>query len=98
MKECDSLTARLNAYETIVAQLSSQGMTIEEELCALVLLSGLPPSWETFVTTIYNASSTAMTYASMTGSIRLVYDQIILHLLLPITEVRAIKLPETHFR
>ena len=34
---------------------------IEEELRALILFSSLPPSWETFVKTIFNASSTAMT-------------------------------------
>ena len=44
MKECDSITANLCAYETIIAQLSSQGMMIEEELRALVRLSNLPPS------------------------------------------------------
>ena len=52
MKESDSVTAHLSAYETIIAQLSSQGMTIKEELCALMLMSSLPPSCETFVTTI----------------------------------------------
>jgi Trp operon repressor len=69
MKESDSIMAHLYAYETIIAQLSSQGMTIEEELRALILLSNLPPSRETFVTTICNATSTAMTYASATGAI-----------------------------
>ena len=44
MKESDSVTAHLCAYETIIAHLSSQGMTIEEELRALILLSSLPPS------------------------------------------------------
>ena len=44
-------------------------MTIEQELRALILLSSLPPSWETFVTTISNATSTAMPYASATGAI-----------------------------
>ena len=69
MKESDFVTAQLSAYETIIVQLSSQGMTIEEELRALILLSSLPPSWETFVTMIYNASSTTMTYAFATRAI-----------------------------
>ena len=69
MKESDSVTAHLSAYETIVAQLSSQGMTIEEELRALILLSSQIPSWATFITTICNASSMAITYVSATGAI-----------------------------
>ena len=69
MKESDSVKAHVCAYETIIAQLSSQGMTIEEGLRALVLLSCLPPSWETFVMTICNASSMEITYASATGFI-----------------------------
>ena len=66
-KESDSIRAHLIAYPH--SQLPSQGMTIEDELRALIFLSSLPPSWETFVTTICNASTTAMTYASATGSI-----------------------------
>ena len=44
-------------------------MTIEEELRALILLSSMSSSWETFVTTICKASSMAITYASATGAI-----------------------------
>ena len=42
MKESDSVTTHLSAYETLIAQLSSQGMTIQEELRALTLLSQSP--------------------------------------------------------
>ena len=66
-EESNFVKAHLRAYETIITQPSSQGMTIEE-LRALILLNILPPSWETFVTTICNASM-AMTYTSATGSI-----------------------------
>ena len=44
MKESDSIMAHLSAYESLIPQLSSQGMTIKEELRALILLSSLPPS------------------------------------------------------
>ena len=37
MKESDLVTAHLSAYESLIAQLSSQGMTIDEELRALIL-------------------------------------------------------------
>jgi hypothetical protein len=49
MKESDSITAHLNDYEGIISQLSAQGMMIDDELKALLLMSTLPPSWETFV-------------------------------------------------
>jgi hypothetical protein len=52
MKESDSMTAHLNDYEGIISQLLAQGMTIDDELKALLLMSSLPPSWETFVTTL----------------------------------------------
>jgi hypothetical protein len=55
MKESDSITAHLNDYEGIISQLSAQGMTIDDELKALLLMSTVPPSWETFVTTVCNA-------------------------------------------
>jgi hypothetical protein len=57
IKESDSITAHLNDYEGIISQLSAQGMTIDDELKALLLMSSLPPSWETFVTTVCNASA-----------------------------------------
>jgi hypothetical protein len=44
-------------------------MTIDDELKALLLMSSLPPSWETFVTTVCNASATAVKYSETTSSI-----------------------------
>jgi hypothetical protein len=69
MKESDSITAHLIDYEGIISQLSAQGMTIDDELKALLLMSSLPPSWETFVTTVCNASATAVKYSETTSSI-----------------------------
>ena len=69
MKESDSVTTRLSANESLIAPLSSQGMTIEEELRALILMISLPPTWETFVITICNTFTTTMTYASTTEDI-----------------------------
>jgi hypothetical protein len=63
MKESKSIMAHLNEYEGIISQLSAQGMTIDDELKALLLMSTFPPSWETFVTTICNASSAAVKYS-----------------------------------
>jgi hypothetical protein len=69
MKESDSITAHLNDYEGIISQLSAQGMTIDDELKALLLMSSLPPSRETFVTTACNASATTVKYFETTSSI-----------------------------
>jgi hypothetical protein len=69
IKESDSITAHLNDYEGIISQLSAQGMTIDDELKALLLMSSLPPSWETFVTTVCNASATVVKYFETTSSI-----------------------------
>jgi hypothetical protein len=69
MKESDSITAHLNDYEGIISQMSAQGMTIDDELKALLLMSSLASSWETFVTTVYNASATAVKYSETTSSI-----------------------------
>jgi hypothetical protein len=69
MKESDSIMARLNEYEGIISQLSTQGMTIDDELKALLLMSTLPASWETFVTTVCNASTAAVKYSETTSSI-----------------------------
>jgi hypothetical protein len=59
----------LSDYEGIISQLSAQGMTIDNELKALLLMSTLPPSWETFVTTVRNASAVAVKYSKTTSSI-----------------------------
>jgi hypothetical protein len=69
MKESDSITANLNDNEATISQLSAQGMTIDDELKALLLMSSLPPSWETFVTTVCNASATAVKYSETMSSI-----------------------------
>jgi hypothetical protein len=66
MKEFDLITAHENEY---ISQLLAQGMTINDELKALLLMSSLPPSWETLVMTICNASTMAMKHSEMTSSI-----------------------------
>jgi hypothetical protein len=40
IKEFDSITAHLNDYEGVISELSAQGMTIDDELKALLLMSG----------------------------------------------------------
>jgi hypothetical protein len=69
MKESNLIIAHLNDHEGITSQLSAQGMTINDELKALFLMSSLPPSWETFVMTVCNASTTVVKYFETTSSI-----------------------------
>ena len=59
----------MNTYESTISTLFFEGISINEELHALILMINLPPSWETFVTTVYNTSSINITYTSVMGSI-----------------------------
>ena len=52
MKEFDSVQTHLNKYESLSSQISAQGKTIKDELRAMLLMSSLPSSWETFFTTV----------------------------------------------
>ena len=69
MKESDSVQTHLNEYESLSSQISAQGTTIEDEPRAMLLMSSLPSSWETFVTTVCNASTTAVKYSEVTSAI-----------------------------
>ena len=69
MKDSDSVQAHLKEYESLSSQISSQGTTIENELRAMILMSSLPSSWETFATTVCNASTTAIKYSEVTSAI-----------------------------
>ena len=44
-------------------------MTIEDELKEMLVMSSLPPSWETFVTTMCSASTIAMKYTEVNNAI-----------------------------
>ena len=63
MKEFDSVQTHLNQYESLSSQ-----TTIEDELRAMFLMSSLPSSWEIFVTTMCNASITAVKYSDVASS------------------------------
>ena len=69
MKGSDSVQAHLNEYESLSSQISSQGTEIEDELRAMLLMSSLPSSWETFVTTVCNASTTVVKYSGVSSAI-----------------------------
>ena len=69
MKEFNSVHAHINEYGSPKSQISTQGMMIEDELKSMLLMSSLPPSWETFVTTVCNVLSIVVKYSEATSSI-----------------------------
>ena len=69
MEESDSVQVHLNEYKSLSSQISAQGTTIKDKLKAMLLMSRLPPSWETFVTTMCNASTAAVKYSEVTSAI-----------------------------
>ena len=68
MKGSDSVQAHIHEYKSLNSQISAQGTTIEDELKAMLLMSSLPPSWETFFTTVCNVSTAAMKYSEVTSN------------------------------
>lgn len=55
-KEGGPIADHLNEYQSVVNQLATMKMVIEDELQALLLLSSLPDSWETLVVTVSNSA------------------------------------------
>ena len=52
MSEGGSLAGHINEFNMITSQLSSVGINFKDEIKALVLMSSLPESWDTFVAAI----------------------------------------------
>lgn len=55
-KESGTIGGHLNEMQSIVNQLASMEMVLDDELQALLLLSSLPESWETLVVSLSNSS------------------------------------------
>ena len=54
MKDGVSVRKHMNEFNSIVAQLKALKVNLDEEVLCLLLLSSLPPSWDTLVTTVAN--------------------------------------------
>ena len=63
------MQAHLNDYENIISHISTQGMTIDDELKALLLMSNLSHSWETFITTVCNGLCRVVKYSEIASSV-----------------------------
>ena len=66
MKESDLVQTHLNKYKSLSSQISAQGTTIEDELRAMMLMSSLPSSWETFVTVVKYSEVTSTIVTEVT--------------------------------
>ena len=55
-KEGTLIADHVNTFQGIINQLSSMGITFEDEVRALLLLGSLPDSWETFKVTVCNSA------------------------------------------
>ena len=52
MRESDPTTSHINTFSQVLAEVSLQGLNVEEEIKALVLLLSPSASWEVFYMTI----------------------------------------------
>ena len=59
MQENGSVAEYLNTFNSNTAQLDTMEIIFADEIRALLILSGLPESWETLVVALSNSSSTA---------------------------------------
>jgi len=68
MSEGGSVDDHLNEFNTVTSQLSSVGVTFDDEVRALLFLCSLPESWNGLVMAISN---------SISGSITLKFDDVV---------------------
>ena len=61
MKDGDSMTEHLNAFNTVVSQLSSVDIKISCEDKCIILLCSLPDSWDSLVIAI-GSNATALQF------------------------------------
>lgn len=67
-KEGSSIAEHLNEMQSVINQLSSMKMTIDDEMQALLLLSSLPDSWETLVVSLSNSAPDGVVTMSLVTS------------------------------
>eukprot|EP00253_Pinus_taeda_P031029 PITA_31029 len=68
MKDGDSVTEHLNAFNTVVSQLSSVDIKISDEDKCIYLLCSLPDSWDSLVIAIGN-NATALQFDEIVSAL-----------------------------
>lgn len=69
-KENGSVAEHLNEMQSIINQLATMKMVLDDELQALLLLSSLPDSWETLVVSLSNSATDGkLTMSQVTSSL-----------------------------
>ena len=68
MKEGTSVSAHINEFKSIFSQVLAQGLKLDEEVQAVILLGSLPESWDTFRTATSN-SNPLLNVADVEGAI-----------------------------
>ncbi|MCO5576016.1 hypothetical protein L7F22_029823 [Adiantum nelumboides] len=70
MKEEDTISTRINKFNIIFTQLTTQGLVFDEEIKCIFLLCSLPSSWDTLCIMISNsASGSGLVYNDILGSL-----------------------------
>ena len=60
MDENDTVTERLNVYNTLVSQITSVGIKMVEEDKCITLLCSLPDSWDNLIVAIGSSSQVTL--------------------------------------
>jgi len=69
MKECTKIVEYLNDFNTLLCQLTSIGVKMDEKDKAVTLLCSLPDSWDYVVTSISFSTTDVLEYDSMVSAL-----------------------------
>ena len=69
MDENDTVTEHLNFYNTLVSQITSVGIKMDEEDKCITLLSSLSDSWDNLIVTIGSSSQATLKFDEIVSSI-----------------------------
>ena len=71
MDKNDTVTEHLNVYNTLVSQITSVGIKMDEEDKCITLLCSLPDSWDNLIVAIGSASQATLKFDEIVSSLLL---------------------------